>query len=295
MRIARCRVSILIRKGIPVRARKASPLADTGWLGDYPQRWGMSPTDITLTCPIRAGPGTEKPVKTMRRLSGPGLAHNRAMKIQMNRPRKIALGVLATLLTLALWPEKDQPVAAPREAAPAAQAAAPREPVARIESLAARDAMPQLARDPFSAEPPKKPVRTVVVSAPAVPVNPYRFAGELRVGGAIQRFLARGDDTFEAKAGEELGDGYAVESVSASAIVLVHRASGTRQALAVGAPAWEDPARARVMQAAQPAAPVAAAVRPGEAMHLDALSGNLPQGFFVDLGGPQPARGAGAG
>jgi hypothetical protein len=220
------------------------------------------------------------------------------MKIEMkmmNKQRKLALGVLAALAALAFWPEQDRPVAAPRAPAAAAQPAEPREAVAHIE-MPARDAMPQLVRDPFFAEAPvKKPVKTAIAVAPAVPVNPYRFAGELRVGGATQRFLARGDDTFEAKAGDELDDGYAVESASAAAIVLVHRASGARQALAVGAPAWEDPARSRVMQAGQPAAPLAAAARPGETMRLDAPNGNLPQGFFVNVGGPQPARGADAG
>jgi hypothetical protein len=236
-------------------------------------------------------------MKTMRRQPGAALAHDRGMNIiaRLSGRRRIALGVLTALVALAFWPEQDRPVAAPAQAASESRPAEPREPVAAME-IPARASMPQLVRDPFSAEAPvKKPVKTAIAAAPAAPVNPYRLAGELRVGGATQRFLARGDDTFEAKAGDTLDDGYAVESVSASAIVLVHRPSGARQALAVGAPAWEDPARSRVMQAAQPAAPVAAVARPGETLRLDALSGNLPQGFFVNVNGAPPAPRSGAG
>jgi hypothetical protein len=207
------------------------------------------------------------------------------MKIKLNKQRKIALGALAAVAALAFWPETDRPIAAPRGPSAQTQLAEAREPATRIE-LPARDAMPQLGRDPFSAEAPvKKPVKTAIALAPAVPMNPYRFAGELRVGGAVQRFLARGDETFEAKAGEELEDGYVVESVSESAIVLVQRASGTRQALAVGAPAWEDPARSRVMQAGQPAAaPMTIAATGSGALRLDPLSANLPRGYFVETG-----------
>jgi hypothetical protein len=204
------------------------------------------------------------------------------INLKLNKQRKVALGALAAVAVLAFWPEADQPAAAPRGPSAQTQLAQAREPATRIE-MPARDAMPQLGRDPFSAEAPvKKPVKTAIAAAPAAPVNPYRFAGELRVGGATQRFLARGNDTFEAKAGEELEDGYAVESVSASAIVLVHRASGAHQALAVGAPSWEDPARSRVVQSAPPAA--SPAVVAGDVLRLDPLTANLPQGYFVAAG-----------
>lgn len=197
------------------------------------------------------------------------------MKIDMklNKQRKIALGALAAAAALAFWPQNDRPVAASREPAAATQPAQPREPAPSME-MPSRDAMPALARDPFSPEAPKKPVRTVVVTAPAIPVNPYRFAGELRVGGAVQRFIARGDDTFEAKAGDALDDGYAVESVSERAIVLVHRPSGARAALA----ASEDPARTRVTQVTVSEA--GSEALPG-APRIDALSATLPQGYFV--------------
>lgn len=207
--------------------------------------------------------------------------------LDMNKPRKIAFGTLAAVAALAFWPQNDQPIAAPREpSAPAAPAPQPRTAIAQVETLPARDAMPQLARDPFAVEAPVTRAVKTAAAVPAAPANPYRFAGEMRVGDRTQRFLARGDDTFEAKAGDTLEDGYAVESVSASAIVLVHRPSGVKQTLAVGAPAWEDPARSRVVQAAQPAP---AGVAGGDAprpdmMRLDALSGSLPQGFFVDIG-----------
>jgi hypothetical protein len=211
------------------------------------------------------------------------------MKINMTlkMPRKIALGALAAVAALAFWPEKDRPVAAPHEPA-AAQPARAREPVAHIE-VPAREAMPELARDPFSVGAPKKPVRTVVASAPAIPANPYRFAGEMRVGGAVQRFLARGDDTFEAKAGDVLEDGYTVDAVNDKEIVLLHRASGMRQALAVGAPEG-DAARSRVVQVAQ-AGHDAGVAQSAQAQRLpDALMGNLPKGFFLDAGSAPAAR-----
>jgi hypothetical protein len=207
------------------------------------------------------------------------LLNDRGMKIalKMDKQRKIALGALAAVAVLAFWPQEDRPLAAPSEPVSTIP------PASRMSSIEmpVRDAMPQLARDPFSPEAPKKPVRTVVVSAPAIPVNPYRYAGELRVGGLAQRFLARGDDTFEAKPGDVLEDGWVVESASASAVVLAHRPSGARAALAVGAPAFEDPARARVMQArVSDRASVTGAAPPG-LLRMDALTATLPQGYFV--------------
>lgn len=262
-------------------SKSLSSRADAPEWGTSPVARGMSPT-----CdPAAPTVSWEKLVKTRRGMSGPRLAHDCGMKInlKLNKQRKIAFGALAAVAALAFWPEKDRPAAAPPEPAQV------REQVAHI-AIPARDAMPELARDPFSVEAPApKLQRAAVAAAPAVPANPYRFVGELRVAGAVQRFLARGDDTFEAKAGDVLDDGYVVDSVSASAIVLVHRASGARQALAVGAPAWEDPARSRVMQAAQPgAAPATASA--GVVPPLDALRGNLPQGYFVDVNGTPSAN-----
>jgi hypothetical protein len=199
----------------------------------------------------------------------------------MEKQRKIVLGVAAALTVLAVLTQPDRPVAAAPEPA-VAEAAAAREPVAHIE-MPAREAMPAFARDPFSAEAPaSKPAKAASALAPAAPVNPYRFAGELRTGGATQRFLARGDDTFEAKAGDALDDGYTVESVSAKEIVLAH-SSGVRQALSVGTPAWDDPARSRVVQVAQ-SGRSAPAVAP-ESTGL--LGANVPSGYFFKANSQQ--------
>jgi hypothetical protein len=215
------------------------------------------------------------------------------INLKLNKQRKIALGVLAAAAALAFWPDQDPLAAAPKAPPSTAAAAEVREPVAAIE-MPARGAMPRLERDPFSAPTPTptlaRPTAVAAAPVPAIPANPYRFAGALRVGGATQRFLARGNDTFEAKTGDALEDGYVVESVSENAIVLVHRASGARQSLAFGAPAWEDSARSRVMQAGQPSAasiPASAGVIPP----LDALRGNLPPGFFLDVNGTPANRG----
>ena len=152
--------------------------------------------------------------------------------------------------------------------------------------------MPPLERDPFSA-PTAKSAKTAVAvapAAPALPINPYRFAGELRTSGGTQRFLARGDDVFEAKAGDALDDGYVVESVSASAIVLVQRASGARQTLAVGAPAWEDPAHGRVQvaQVGTAQVPQAPLAELGRRSRRD--DGKSSRGFFLDVGSPEQPR-----
>src|SRR4051812_8648516 len=178
-----------------VRSRHARP-------GHLPQTWGMRPSGNPLSPQFMPRPAAEKLAKTRRGGSGPRLAHDHGMKInlKLNKQRKIALGVLAAAAALAFWPDQDPLAAAPKAPPSTAAAAEVREPVAAIE-MPARGAMPRLERDPFSAPTPTptlgRPTAVAAAPVPAIPANPYRFAGALRVGGATQRFLARGNDTFE--------------------------------------------------------------------------------------------------
>src|SRR5262245_53368072 len=68
--------------------------------------------------------------------------------------------------------------------------------------------------------PPVAKVPVAPAAVPAAPPNPYRFAGRVVQDGVVRIFLANGDRVHEVKTGEELDDGYRVESVSGEQIVL---------------------------------------------------------------------------
>jgi len=201
----------------------------------------------------------------------------------MRKQQKIAGGVLIILVAVVLWTEADRPVGAAPSAVKAPSQ--PAEPIAATRiAMPARVGMPALERDPFATETPKQPKKSAAAAAPAAPANPYRFAGEMRVGGETQRFLVHGDEILGTKAGDVLMEGWKVEAVSARQIVLVH-SSGVRQVLAVGAHASENSARNR--QVAESAAPASDAVAP-----LDLVPpANLPTDYFLRVGVPVTSGG----
>lgn len=169
----------------------------------------------------------------------------------MRRHHKMTLAILALLATLPFFVQADRPEPPPPTGT-APQPEAPQTEAARtlLAALPVRAQMPQLRGDPFSPEAPTARHGTRSVSAaalqPVAPPNPYRFAGELRQPGATRRFLVRGDVIVEVKAGDVLDDGYRVDAVGESEVVLVHLASGIRHSVALNtaAPAAATPAPA---------------------------------------------------
>jgi hypothetical protein len=128
---------------------------------------------------------------------------------------------------------KKAPADAPVAAAPEAASAMPE-----------RASFAQMGADPFNVEPP--PVPAPVAAAPAEPVRPappplpYRFAGRLHVGNAVEVYLTKGEELVPVKKGDKLDGQYRVERIGRTEMTLVHLASGAREKIEYDPPIKED-------------------------------------------------------
>ncbi len=182
----------------------------------------------------------------------------------MLEQHKTTLAVLAVLAALSFFvpAERTQAISQPGAQAPI-EAPKIEAPLNLVAALPTRVELPEFPGDPFSGASLKaRPAARRVAAAPAgtvpaVPANPYRFAGEVRQPGATHRFLVRGSDILEVKPGEVLDDGYRVEAVDGMQVVLVHLASGHRHAVALSVPAAASatPAAATALPGTTPGAP----------------------------------------
>jgi hypothetical protein len=98
-----------------------------------------------------------------------------------------------------------------------------------------------MGADPFNIDSPQPapaaaPQPAPVHSAPPPPALPYRFAGRLHVGDAVEVYLAKGDEVIEVKKGDKLDGGYRVEKIGRTEMTLVHLASGAREKLEYAPP-----------------------------------------------------------
>ncbi|WP_374350013.1 hypothetical protein [Chitinimonas sp.] len=113
----------------------------------------------------------------------------------------------------------------------------------------ARDDLPELAGDPFapvSWEAPPKPAVVPSVAPPPQPVGPvepqeppmpYRFLGRMQEeGGQTVIYLARGQDSLVAHAGEALDSQYKLVSVEARKLVIEYLPLGRQHELSIEAP-----------------------------------------------------------
>ena len=151
----------------------------------------------------------------------------------------IALGGLAVLVVVIADPRGDKPVLVAAEPkTPSSGLAAKISTAPLVVQLPQRREMSEPRRDPFAArswDPPPAPTPQVQAQPQpqAAPPNPYRFTGTALHHGRLKVFLADGDRVYEARPGEELDNGYRVESVNAEAVVLVHAATGTQYTIEV--------------------------------------------------------------
>lgn len=97
----------------------------------------------------------------------------------------------------------------------------------RTDLFPARSPSPATSAPPAAIQPAPPP------AVPAPPPLPFSYLGRMIDGEKTVVFLARGNDTLSASAGEALGEAYRVESISATAITVVHLPLGTRQVLAI--------------------------------------------------------------
>lgn len=167
----------------------------------------------------------------------------------------LLLGALGLTLVAMLWPleEGAEPLAV-SEAQPARRAMGARPSAGVPAASQVERTVPAPAEadssdpvDPFAPRiwravaPPvqapalvQEPV-TAAAAAPAPPSGPpplpYRFMGRLNDGGVDIVYLARGEQTLVARAGETLEGSYRVIAVERQAIEFEHLPSGERQRL----------------------------------------------------------------
>jgi hypothetical protein len=108
---------------------------------------------------------------------------------------------------------------------------------------------PALKPEPVRHDPAPQPAK------PAAPPVPYRVAGKLVHEGGSQVVLAKGDAVVTVRAGDELEDGYKVESIGSESVALLYLPLGT----------WHDLPFSSSLSAQAPAAPNVAAVEAGAA------------------------------
>ena len=209
----------------------------------------------------------------------------------MRKHQKITFAVLVLLGTLPFFVPADRPEPPVQHAHAEPQAAAPQTEAlfTLVAALPVRPEMPEFRGDAFSLErgKPRPAGRDAPAAAaqPPAPANPYRFAGEVRRPGATHRFLVRGSDILEVKPGDLLADGYRVDAVEETQVVLVHLASGHRHAIALSVPA----AASAVLTAAptpMAAAPVPTAATPTAMATAPATIATAPARAGTTLGAP---------
>lgn len=105
-----------------------------------------------------------------------------------------------------------------------------------LQEFPERNILGKAKDNPFDSQSWQPPPPKVAVSPAGPPPPPppppmtYRFAGRLAQDGRLQIFVSNGDTPMVAKPGDNLG-GYVIESIGASAIALVHPATGHRESI----------------------------------------------------------------
>jgi hypothetical protein len=160
----------------------------------------------------------------------------------------------------------DPPAAGAREPAASADVRE-RAPLALPDRPALNEPQAELFGSQSWQAPPPKLAARAPAAAPALPPNPYRFAGKLLQDGALQVLLSQGDRVFPAKPGETLDGGYRVEAIRETEVTLLYLPLGQRERIPVNS---QLGAGEPLAEASAPSAPVAAPTAPA------AGSGNQP-------------------
>jgi hypothetical protein len=114
---------------------------------------------------------------------------------------------------------------------------------------------------PVSAAPSAASV--AAQAAPVAPPNPYKVAGTLVQAGAKRVYLVKGDRVYEAKQGDDLDEGYRVESIAADHVVLLYVPLGKKEELPITSTLGVDVAMAPALHALAPSVAPASSVERG--------------------------------
>ena len=77
---------------------------------------------------------------------------------------------------------------------------------------------------------PSAPAQAQAAAKRVAPPLPFRYLGKMLDGGKLEVFLANGNESVVAKAGERIGD-YRIESVTEAAVVFTYLPMKTKQSL----------------------------------------------------------------
>ena len=126
---------------------------------------------------------------------------------------------------------------------------------------------------------------------PVAPPNPYKVAGTLVQAGVKRVYLVKGDRVYEAKQGDDLDEGYRVDSIAADHVVLLYVPLGKKEELTIASTLGADIALASTAPApARAAAPVPAPVpAPSVAPQSSAPAPSAPSPS-ASTGSSDPAR-----
>ena len=151
----------------------------------------------------------------------------------------VVAGGVAAAAAAVLLPEAAPPGEVVQPVRPEARNEGKGEP-GRFAALPERQGIGRQAGDPFDSRswapppaPPKpasiKPQVEAAPPPPAPPPMPYRVAGQVVHDGTAQVVLAKGDRVITVREGQQLEDGYRVESIRADGVTLVYGPLDARQ------------------------------------------------------------------
>jgi hypothetical protein len=98
-------------------------------------------------------------------------------------------------------------------------------------------ATPASSVDVFSTRnwtPPPPPAEPVPEPAPTAPPLPYAYAGKMKIGGAWEVYLTRGEATYIVRQGSSLEGTYDIEKISPPDMTMKYRPLGQQQSMFIG-------------------------------------------------------------
>jgi cohesin domain-containing protein len=201
------------------------------------------------------------------------------------RKKRILAGLIVAAAavaaaSVALYP----PQGARNDQGRSAQRAAPQSQSSesRLAALPAREPMGRPRGELFAARswtPPAPPVSHIATApaAPVAPPMPYRVAGQLVQGGAIDVVLAKDDRVITVRAGEMVDEQYRVESIGKEGVTLVYVPLGISQVLAMPSLLAIEPASTVARAAPQVAPSAEPSAASGTSAHAAQLRWEGPQ------------------
>ncbi len=170
----------------------------------------------------------------------------------------ISAGAAAVAVLAWFAPPANDDVAAPAKAsAGSAKAPAAQREASRFAALPQREPIGAQRGEIFGARTWTPPVVAAPAPRPPEPVappNPYKVAGTLVQAGTKRVYLVKGDRVYEAKQGDDLDEGYRVDSIAVDHVVLLYVPLAKKEELAISSTLGADVALASTASAAVPPA-----------------------------------------